>query len=110
MEWGLGQVLPLKKNMTQLLQLGVIGYDQWQVTDNGGTIPIGPFTGPANVLPHYSDHAIGGQLNYIAPVKNLVLTFKYEHEYLAYSHTVGDTMVFGGTYTWRHPKPQPPKP
>src|SRR5271167_3709122 len=32
-EWGLGQVLPLKKDMSQLLQLGVVGYDQFQVTD-----------------------------------------------------------------------------
>jgi hypothetical protein len=110
-EWGIGQVLPLKKNMTQLLQLGVIGYDQWQVTDNGGTIPVGNIgTAPASLLPHYSVHAIGGQLNYIAPVKNLVLNFKYEHEYLAYSHTVGNTLVFGGSWTWRHPKPQPPQP
>ncbi|MGA7917226.1 MAG: transporter, partial [Candidatus Acidiferrales bacterium] len=29
-EWGIGQVLPLKKDFTRLLQLGVIGYDQWQ--------------------------------------------------------------------------------
>ena len=33
-EWGLGQVLPLKKDFSRLLQLGVIGYDQWQVSDN----------------------------------------------------------------------------
>jgi hypothetical protein len=39
-EWGLGQVLPLKKNLSQLLQLGVIGYDQWQVTDNGGSFSL----------------------------------------------------------------------
>ena len=110
-EWGLGQVLPLKKNMTQLLQVGAIGYDQWQVTDNGGTVPIGNIgSAPASLLPHYSVHAVGGQLTYIAPVKNLALYFKYEHEYLAYSHTLGNTIVFGGTYTWRHPKPQPPKP
>lgn len=109
-EWGLGQILPLKKNMTQLLQLGVIGYDQWQVTDNGGTIPVGPITAPASLLPHYSVHAVGGQLTYIAPVKNLALYFKYEHEYQAYSHTLGNTLVFGGTYTWLHPKPQPTKP
>jgi hypothetical protein len=41
MEWGLGQVLPLKKDLTKLLQVGVVGYDQWQVTNNGGTIPEG---------------------------------------------------------------------
>ena len=110
MEWGLGQVLPLKKNMTQLLQLGVIGYDQWQVTDNGGTYSIGPLILPANQIPAYAVHAVGGQLNYIAPLKNLVFNFKYEHEYKAYAHTLGNTIVFGGSWTWLHPKPQPAKP
>lgn len=34
-EWGIGQILPLKKDFSRLLQLGVIGYDQWQVTADG---------------------------------------------------------------------------
>ena len=34
-EWGIGQVLPLKKDMSQLAQLGLVAYDQWQVTSNG---------------------------------------------------------------------------
>ena len=69
MEWGLGQVLPLKKNFSQLLQLGLIGYDQWQVTANGGTVPIGStdLTIPASTLPYYSVHAIGGQAHVHSP-------------------------------------------
>ncbi len=111
MEWGLGQVLPLKKNFSQLLQVGLIGYDQWQVTANGGTVPIGStnLTIPASVLPYYSVHAIGGQGTYILPMKNLSFYFKGEHEYTAYSHTVGTTIVFGGVWTLRIPKPPPPK-
>lgn len=109
-EWGVGQVLPLKKNFSQLLQLGVVGYDQWQVTDNGGTIPIGPITAPAKFLPYYSVHAVGGQLNYILPARNFSLFFKYEHEYKSYSHTLGNTIVFGGAWTLRIPKPAAPKP
>jgi hypothetical protein len=110
MEWGLGQVLPLKKNFSQLLQLGLIGYDQWQVTANGGTVPIGStnFTLPASLLPYYSVHAIGGQGTYILPAKNLTFYVKGEHEYTAYSHFVGNTIVFGGAWTLRIPKPQPP--
>jgi hypothetical protein len=108
MEWGLGQLLPLKKDFTQLLQIGVIGYDQWQVTASGGTTVIGPITVPANTLPFYSVHAVGGQLTYILPVKNLQMFFKYEHEYAASSHTLGNTLVFGGSWTLRHPKPVPP--
>jgi hypothetical protein len=111
-EWGLGQVLPLKKNLSQLAQVGLIGYDQWQVTANGGTVPIGStnFTIPASTLPYYSVHAIGGQVGYILPAKNLSFYFKGEHEYTAYSHFVGTTFVFGGAWTLRIPKPPSPKP
>ena len=110
MEWGLGQVLPIKKNFSQLLQLGLIGYDQWQVTANGGTVPIGStnITIPARTLPYYSVHAIGGQATYILPMKNLSFYFKGEHEYTAYSSFVGNTFVYGLAWTLRIPKPQPP--
>jgi hypothetical protein len=109
-EWGLGQILPLKKDFSRLLQLGVVGYDQWQVTANGGTavLPGGTLV-PAKFLPYYSVHAVGGQATFIMPAKNLALWFKYEHEYEAYSHTLGNTIVFGGSWTLRIPKPQPGK-
>ena len=104
-EWGLGQILPLKKNLSQLLQVGVIGYDQWQVTDNGGTFALGNAILPASILPHYAVHAVGGQLTYILPAKNLSPFFKYEHEYKSTSHTLGNTMVFGVAWTLPVPKP-----
>jgi hypothetical protein len=109
-EWGLGQVLPLKKNFSQLLQLGLIGYDQWQITANGGTVPIGStnITIPASTLPYYSVHAIGGQATYILPMKNLNFYVKGEHEYTSYSHFVGNTFVYGLAWTLRIPKPAPP--
>jgi hypothetical protein len=112
-EWGIGQILPLKKDFSKLLQLGVIGYDQWQVTADGGTIPnplpIGSPTVPASPSPFYSVHAVGGQLNYILPAKHFSLFFKYEHEYKSYSHTLGNTIVFGGGWTLAIPKPVAPK-
>ena len=108
-EWGLGQVLPLKKNFSQPLQVGVVGYDQWQVTANSGTVSVGNQILPASSIPFYSVHAVGGQLNYILPAKNFSLFFKYEHEYTSYSHTLGNTVVFGGTWTLLIPKPVPPK-
>jgi len=108
-EWGVGQVLPLSKNLSKLLQIGAIGYDQWQITDNGGTFaqsgPLGnTIILPANALPYYSVHAVGGQVNFIMPEKSFALFFKYEHEYSSYSHTLGNTLVFGGSWTLRIPK------
>jgi hypothetical protein len=107
-EWGFGQVLPLKKDLSQLLQLGGVGYDQWQVTDNIGSILNGRVIINARRQPYYSIHAAGGQATYIAYTKNWTLTFKYEHEYSALAHTVGNTIVFGGTWTLLVPKPPPP--
>jgi hypothetical protein len=108
-EWGVGQILPLSKDLSKLLQVGAIGYDQWQITPNGGTFAITDPQGntiilPASTLPFYSVHAWGGQATFILPKKNLALFFKYEHEYAAYSHTLGDTLVFGGSWTLRIPK------
>lgn len=97
-EWGLGQVLPLKKNFSQLLQLGVIGYDQWQVSPNQGLT--------ANV-PYYSVHAVGIQSNFILPAKGLSVTFKYEPEYRAIAHPQGRTLFLGFAWNLRDPKPQP---
>ena len=105
MEWGIGQVLPLKKDFSQLLQLGLIGYDQWQVSDNGG---LASPNIPANRLPYYSFHAIGFQTNFILPAKGLNFFFKFEDEYRAFATPKGRTFVFGGSYTFRIPKPQAP--
>ena len=106
MEWGLGQVLPLKKDFTRLLQLGVVGYDQWQVTANGGVTPIGStdLTVPASLLPYYSVHAIGGQATLIFPKRSVNLFVKGYQEYLASYHLRGTNIVFGGSWTLKVPK------
>jgi hypothetical protein len=112
-EWGLGQVLPLKKDMSRLLQLGFVGYDQWQVSHNSGTIPpvIPGNPGiPAYSIPFYSVHAMGVQSNFILPAKNFAAFFKYLDEYRAIARPQGRTIVFGFSWTWRMPKPEPAKP
>jgi hypothetical protein len=108
-EWGLGQVLPLKKDMSQLAQLGLVGYDQWQVTSNGGNYLIAGIPVAASRVPYYSVHGIGVQANYILPAKNVVLFFKYYDEYSAKARPEGRTIVFGGSWTLRIPKPAPKK-
>jgi hypothetical protein len=100
MEWGLGQNFPLAKDFSKILQVGLIGYDQWQVTENGGTL-----NGliPASTVPMYSVHAIGFQTTFILPKKGLNFFFRYEPEYLAKAHAQGRTVAFGGGYTFRFP-------
>lgn len=110
MEWGIGQVLPLKKDMSMLAQLGLVGYDQWQVSHSSGTLilppPLPPI--PERAIPFYSVHAIGVQANFILPAKNLVAFFKYYDEYRALARPKGRTIDFGFSWTLRIPKPAPP--
>jgi hypothetical protein len=108
-EWGVGQVLPLKKDFSRLLQLGLVGYDQWQVSDNGGTVTVAGRPIPASILPYYSGHAIGFQSNFILPAKDISAFFKYYDEYRALARPQGRTFVFGFSWTLRIPKPTPPK-
>ena len=62
---------------------------------------------PASLVPYYSVHAIGFQANYILPAKNLVFFFKYYDEYAAKARPEGRTIVFGGSWTLKIPKPAP---
>lgn len=109
-EWGVGQVIPLKKDMSTLLQVGVVGYDQWQVSHSSGTLflpsPLPPI--PESSIPFYSVDAIGVQANFILPTKALLAFFKYYNEYKALARPEGRTFVFGFSWTLRIPKPQPP--
>jgi hypothetical protein len=107
-EWGIGQVLPLKKNMSQLAQLGLVGYDQWQVSSNGGTYLVAGIPVAASRAPYYSVHGIGFQANYILPAKDFLLFFKYYDEYSAKARVQGRTIVFGGSWTLKIPKTSPP--
>jgi hypothetical protein len=112
MEWGFGQVLPLKKDFSRLLQLGLVGYDQWQVSHNSGTLTIAPPpvpTIPLSALPFYSVHAIGVQSNFILPAKHLTAFFKYYDEYRALARPQGRTIVFGFSWTLQIPKAPAPK-
>lgn len=109
-EWGIGQVLPLKKDMSKLAQLGLVGYDQWQVSSNGGNYLVAGTPVSASLVPYYSVHAIGVQANYILPAKGFSAFFKYYDEYSAKARPQGRTIVFGLAYTMKIPKAPPAKP
>jgi len=64
---------------------------------------------PARLIPFYSVHAVGGQINYILPAKNLVFFFKGYDEYRALARVEGRTIVFGFSWTWAFPKAKTPK-
>ena len=53
LNWGISQMLPLKKDMSLLLEVGPAGYETWQITKDSGTA--------ANSARDHV-HAAGGQL------------------------------------------------
>jgi hypothetical protein len=108
-EWGFGQAIPLDRpflkptKITKAIQLGLIGYDQAQVsrTTSSNTV-VDAFE---RLVPFYYVHAIGLQANYIDLRKDWNVFFKYEHEYRAEAHPQGSTIVFAVVYTFLIPKP-----
>lgn len=94
MEWGLSQALPLDKQMHKLVQLGLIGFDQFQVTANSG---------PTRLFPYYSSHGMGVQSNFIALPQGVSLFFKYLGDISAKAAPQGRTFVFGGSWTIKTP-------
>jgi hypothetical protein len=84
-----------EEDMSMLLQLGFVGYDQWQVSHISGTLTVWGIPIPEFLIPFYSVHAIGVQSNFILPAKNLAGFFKYYDEYRARARPQGRTFVFG---------------
>jgi hypothetical protein len=113
-EWGLGQAIPLDrpflktKNITKVAQIGLIGYDQAQVSRNTSNNPT--VDSLERLIPFYYVHAGGLQANYIDLKHAWNVFFKYEKEYRALAHPKGTTIVFGVVYTFRIPKPVPGAP
>jgi hypothetical protein len=108
-EWGFGQAIPLDKpflkpkKITKVVQLGLIGYDQAQVSRNTSNNAVVDTL--ERLIPFYYVHAGGLQANYIDLKHDWNVFFKYEKEYKANAHPKGTNIVFGVVYTFRIPKP-----
>jgi len=109
-EWGLGQIIPMKKDLSRLFQLGFVGYDRWQASHSSGALIVGETPVPESAIPFYSVHAMGVQCNFLLPAKNFAAFFKYLDEYRAIAGPQGRSIVFGFSWTLRIPKPEPAKP
>jgi len=90
LEYGAGRLWPMGK---QLIQVGVVGYGQWQTSDNGGQDAANSFNG-------YRVAAIGPQLSLIIPQKKVSLAVRYEPEFAARSRVQGNTLVITGGITF----------
>jgi hypothetical protein len=84
LNWGVSQYLPLKKDHTMILDVGLAGYDSWQVTDDSGSDAVNP-----NV--HDQVHAVGGQLGFVYVPWHTSITAHGFYEYAAEDRFQGES-------------------
>jgi hypothetical protein len=73
LNYGVSQYLPAGPG---LVEVGVLGYNQWQVTDDKGS-------DARNGDVHDQIHGVGAQLGYAIPQWRLGMALKYLYEYYA---------------------------
>jgi hypothetical protein len=77
------------------LQLGVVGYGQWQMTDK-----TGPTITSAQSTAHYRVHALGFASNLSLPARKVSLGLKYVKEFSSRSSFQGYTLQIAGAVTF----------
>jgi hypothetical protein len=96
LDYSLTQLVPLKKDMSRILQLGFVGYGQWQTTDRSGP-GVNPIIA-ANT--HYRVNAMGAAANIILPARKASLGFKYFKEFGNRSTVEGYSVQISGAITF----------
>lgn len=93
LDYSLTQAFPLQANLR--LQLGLVGYGQWQTTDKQG-----PMITPEQAAAHYKVNALGFAANAIFPGRNTSIGVKYFHEFACRSTFQGYTLQISGAITF----------
>lgn len=84
--WGASQYLPIKQDNSLLLEVGLTGYDVWQISNDSGS----PLNSGRDQV-----HAIGGQIGLTETTLPLILNFHGFYEYAAKNRFQGGS--FGVT-------------
>lgn len=96
LDYSLTQLLPLKKDHSLLLQLGLIGYGQWQLSNNSGPT-INPIIAAST---HYAVNAMGVGGNVILPGRKVVLGSKWFNEFSNKNTVEGKSFQINGAVTF----------
>jgi hypothetical protein len=88
LNYGVSQFLPMGPG---LLELGLLGYSQWQVTDDSGS-------DATNKGVHDQLHAVGAQIGYAVPTWKLAVAAKYLYQYYAEDRFRGQEFSFSLGY------------
>src|SRR5229473_3523702 len=94
LDYSLMQILPLQKNMHTLLQFGLVGYGQWQISNNSG-----PGVDPAKSA-HYRVNALGGAATVVLPARKASVGFKLFKEFSNSSTVQGYSLQTVGSITF----------
>ena len=93
LDYSLTQAFPLRGNLR--LQLGLVGYGQWQTTDkHGPTITL------EQTAAHYKVNSLGFAANAIFPGRKASVGVKYFHEFACRSTYQGYTLQISGAITF----------
>ena len=108
--WGASMYVPLAKKGTPpkyLLELGLAGYDQWQISDTTGS-------DARNGNLHQHVYAVGLQAGITYAPKGIAVNFRYMDEYSAANRFQGHSYGLNAIYTIKTkppaPAPHPPAP
>jgi hypothetical protein len=93
LDYSLTQSFRLQENLR--LQLGLVGYGQWQTTDK-----TGPAITPPESAAHYKVNALGFAANAMLPERKASVGVKYFHEFACRSTYQGYTLQISGAITF----------
>jgi len=92
LDYSLLQAIPLRREAS--LQIGLVGYHQWQTTDK-----TGPSITPEQANAHYKVNALGFATNVNLPAK-VNIGFKYFHEFSNRSTFQGHSVQLSGSISF----------
>ena len=93
LDYSLTHTIPLQRNLR--LQLGLVGYGQWQTTDRRG-----PNITVEQAAAHYKVNALGFAANALLPEQKVSVGVKYFHEFECRSTYQGYTLQISAAVTF----------
>ena len=93
LDYSITHAFPLQQSWR--LQLGLVGYGQWQTTDK-----TGPSITPQQAGAHYKVNALGFAANAMLPERKVSVGVKYFHEFECRSTYQGYTLQISGAVTF----------
>jgi hypothetical protein len=93
LDYSLTQTFPLQRSLR--LQLGLVGYGQWQTTNKHG-----PTIAPQESAAHYTVNGLGFAANAILPERKVSVGLKYFHEFDCRSTFQGYTLQVSAAITF----------